>query len=113
MARPKIETKSIVIDSDGKLIVWTDGMLSGDNETIKTVRFNASMNLPTPLTAFGPVVDADLSDVNNMAGALAAMLSANQGRSRILEAPDELLDLLPIYNETTEYTGEDAEGETE
>lgn len=109
MSRPKLPTKSIVIDSDGKLIVWTDGMLSGDAERIKEVKFNASMNLPTRLSVVGPIIDADLSDVNNLAGVLAAMISVAQGRSRILEAPEEVLDLIPIYNETNEYTGEEGE----
>jgi hypothetical protein len=113
MARPTIETVSIVVDSNGKLITWSDGLLSGDAALVKEIRLNSEIKLPVPLSAFGPVVEADLNDVNNLAGVLAALTSANIGRTRILEAPDKVLDLIPIYNETTEYTGEDDDAEGE
>jgi hypothetical protein len=107
MSRPSKLSKSIVIDSDGKMLIWTDGILTGDAALVKEVKLNADIKLPTPISPFGPTVDADLSDINNLAGVLAAMLSANLGRNRILEAPDEVLDLIPLYTETTEYTGEE------
>jgi hypothetical protein len=110
MTRPTIAVKSIIMDSNGKLLVWVDGHLSGDAALIKEARLNSDLRLPTPISAFGPVIPADLTDVNNLAGVLAAMSSTNLGRTRILEAPDEVLELIPIYNETNEFTF-DEEGE--
>jgi hypothetical protein len=107
MARPTIETKSIVVDSNGQLVVWTDGHLSGDAKLVKEAKLNSELKLPTPISPFGPIIPADLTDVNNLAGVLAALSSINLGRTRILEAPDEVLDLIPIYNETNEYTFDD------
>lgn len=99
MTRPAMPTKSIVVDSNGKLIVWTDGALSGDQTLIKEIKLSAELKLPVQLSAFGPTVESNLDDVNNLEAVLAAITSVNIGRTRILEAPEELISVIPIFDD--------------
>lgn len=96
MGRPKKSGPSIVVDVDGELIVWTDGLLSCDNrEYVKDAKRASFLKVPTDLSFHGPTIPADLDDVENVLGVVAAMIAVNPGRAIILSAPDSVLDALP------------------
>ena len=96
MSRKNITGSTVVVDIDGELIVWTDGLISGPQNLVTAAKLMATISLPVELTPAGPTVVAELSDASNPAGALAALLGASAGRGRILSAPTEVLELLPF-----------------
>jgi hypothetical protein len=102
MSRKNITGQTIAVDADGELLVWTDGHISGSAELVKKARYAANIELPVDITFLGPTVIAELDNAENPAGALAAMLSVTPGRGRILDAPKEVLDLLPEDFEDTD-----------
>jgi hypothetical protein len=96
MPRPSI-TKTIVADTDGKLTFWIDGQLSGDDEQLlERIRLAEFVGATTSLTRGGDEIEADLT---TPVGAAAALLLASPGRTRLLEVPQEVLDLYPDENE--------------
>ena len=100
MGRPSITGTSIVIGIDADLLVWTDGQLSGTNkDLIAEAQRVALYEFPVDLTIFGPEIPAALNIVTAPERAVAAMVGAAPGRARILQAPQEVLDMLPFKNE--------------
>ena len=100
MGRPKITGPTVVVEVEGNLLIWTDGLLTGTNkELLKTARFLSTFGLPVSLTPFGPVVLASLDFPDAPERAVAAMLGARPGRGTVLEAPDEVLALFPYEKE--------------
>lgn len=87
---------SFAVDVDGELLVCTNGHVSGLKGLVDEVKRNSWLQMPVRLTPDGPVVVANLEgDAGNV---LAALMSVYPERSRVLEAPDEALALLP-YDE--------------
>jgi len=113
MGRPLISGESIVVDIDGDLLVWTDGLISGENhELVKKAKQASKFELPTNLTVNGPTVDAFLDDPQQPLKALAALIAASPGRATILNIPDSIIDLLPFDDEDgiiDVYPNEEAE----
>jgi hypothetical protein len=100
MGRPSKTGTTIVVEIDGELLTWTDGLLSGTKkEYVDEAKLLSAIQLPVELTVFGPEVHADLTDVEHPEHALAAMFGVNVGRARLLQAPDSVLDILPFENE--------------
>lgn len=103
MGRPRKSGDTLVVDIDGDLLVWTDGLISGDNkELIDKAKLASRLEIPTPLTIDGPEVPASLDDPNEPIRALAALVAANPGRATILQAPEEIIALLPFPDEDEE-----------
>jgi hypothetical protein len=103
MGRKRIYIPTVIaVDSDGELITWVNGDITADKEIKKTIQFNSDIKLEVDLTLTGPTVEADLSPENHL-GILAALMSVKPGRTRILDAPDDVLAQLPgVYKlETT------------
>lgn len=88
---------SILVDVDGELIAYTDGHLSGSRKTINTIKLNSKLKLPINISYAGPEINSDLNAKPE--NILAAIMSAYPERSRILEAPKEVLSLLPFEDE--------------
>lgn len=96
MGRKRIyEETTIVVDADGELIVWVNGSLSGNKELLKNIQLASDINKQVEITSEGPHVNADLEATDNLVQIFAALLCALPGRTRLLEAPDELLEILP------------------
>lgn len=96
------KTPVIVLASGTVVIGWSPGMLIGDKEWIKDAEFASSRQLPQKLYLNGPVIKADLK-----AGSLeafSAMYYFAGNRTRIIEAPKEILDALDIEFFDQTYT---------
>lgn len=103
MGRPKISGETLVVDIDGDLLVWTDGLISGDNkELVDKAKLASKYEVPTDLTVNGPKIAASLDHPDEPVRALAALIAASPGRATILQLPDELIDLLP-FEDNDEY----------
>lgn len=85
--------KVIVVDADGEIITAANGRISSDNPALtKIVKELAEIGMEVQLVQpFGNYVRASL-DPNNLIGITAALFSAKPGRTRLLEAPDEVWD---------------------
>jgi hypothetical protein len=82
------KTNLIVVDADGELIIAANGQISSDNrELVKRVK-NAWFPIQL-IQPFGTVVRPS-RDPENLVGLTAALFSAKPGRTRLLEAPDEV-----------------------
>lgn len=114
MSRPSITGETIVVEIDGDILVWTDGLLSGTNqELISAAKWLSDQRLPVELTAFGPTLEADLNSLSHPEQAVAAMVGAKQGRARILKAPQSVIDILPFeLNDDDDPEVEDYENNT-
>ena len=91
------ERVSFAVDVDGELLVCTDGHVGGFPSTVEDVKRNSWAKLPVMLTPDGPLVVADLN--GKPENVLAALMSVNPERTRILEAPDSVIALLPYEEE--------------
>lgn len=93
----------IVVDSDGEILVSTNGELGGPIKLVNIAKKNAAIMREVRLVEpFGRMIRADL-DPENPLGIVAALMSVNPGRSRILECPSEVSTWLA---EDTEMYGE-------
>ena len=100
MGRPSITGPTIVVAIEGDLLIWTDGFLSGTNpEHVAEARRLSLMEMDVMLTPYGPEIPASLESITFPERALAAMMGVLNGKARILEAPQEVLDLLPIEDD--------------
>lgn len=103
MGRPSITGPTIVVDIDGELLIWTDGLLSGTKkEYVDEAKRLSKYHLPVNLTAFGPEIEADLEAVSSPEQAAAAMVGVLNGRAKILQAPDSVFALFPFDSEDPE-----------
>jgi hypothetical protein len=103
MGRPSITGPTIVVDIDGELLIWTDGLLSGTKKAyVDEAKRLSKYNLPVLLTPFGPEIQADLEAVSSPEQAVAAMVGVLNGRAKIIQAPDSVLALLPFEDEDPE-----------
>lgn len=111
MGRPSITGSTVVVEIDGDLLTWTDGLLSGTNqEYVEKAKELSKYSSLVNVTLFGPEIIADLYTVETPEAALAAMMGAVPGRGRILQAPQEVLNLLPFDDEEDDgfvYTATD------
>lgn len=93
----------IVVDSDGEIITAANGHVSSDNpELVKLVKANALIGRRVRLVEpYGEEVQAELNPENPV-GITAALFSARPGRTRLLEAPAEVMDWMIDDAETGE-----------
>lgn len=100
MGRPSITGTTVVVEIDGDLLTWTDGLLSGTNpEYVEKAKELSQFSALVNVTMFGPEIIADLYTVETPEAAMAAMMGVVPGRGRILQAPKEVLNLLPFDDE--------------
>ena len=83
--------KLIVVDADGDIVTAANGQVSSDNRSLvrvikREVLFRTKVQLVAP---FGQKVRATLNP-DDLIGTTAALFSARPGRTRLLEAPDEV-----------------------
>lgn len=83
---------SIVVDSDGELLVWTDGSLSGSHELKKKVKRASDLEKPVNLIYGVEDVVASLDNIEDYLAVTAAMFAASPGRTRLLEAPKSVME---------------------
>lgn len=85
----------IVVDADGVIITAANGHVSSDNpELVKLVKKNALIGTYVRLVEpHGKEIQASL-DPQNLIGITAALFSARPGRTKLLEAPIEVLEWL-------------------
>jgi hypothetical protein len=81
----------IIVDADGELITYTNGDISSDNpELVRIVKEQAAIGMEIQfIQPFGDYFRASL-DPEDLIGITAALFSAKPGRTRLLEAPDEV-----------------------
>jgi hypothetical protein len=86
----RMVNKAIVVDSDGDIIRYLDGDISCDNPEILEHLEKGFFLFPVRFVMpFGTLVLPSLYDSQNIVRIAAALMSANPGRSRVLEAPSE------------------------
>lgn len=68
---------------------WNGGVFAGDQDVVAAAQRNALIRVEAELLTV--TIDADSSTPQ---GAFAAMVADHPGRYRLVEAPQELLDLL-------------------
>jgi len=102
MAKPSITGPTIVVDADGEILVWTDGHASGSRALLNKAKFAAKIAMSVDLSIVGPSIVAELDNASNPAGALAALMASAPERCRILQAPQDILDLIELDKETEE-----------
>lgn len=93
---------SIVVDSDGELIVWTNGSLSASPKLKKRVKEASQFDREVELIHGVQPVVANLNDDEDFLAITAAMFSASPGRSRLLEAPQVVTDWFESFNSDEE-----------
>jgi hypothetical protein len=83
----------IVVDADGEIITAANGLVSSDNpELVKTVKRSVFLPWSVQLVSpFGQKIRPSL-DPNNLIGITAALYSAKPGRTRLLQAPPEVME---------------------
>jgi hypothetical protein len=104
MGRNRIyEETAIAVEIDGEILVWVNGSISGNRELLKQVKLFSDIGMYIDITPNGPTIVADLSDINNPIGALAALMSPSPGRARILEIPDSVAQLIFVDQQEEIY----------
>ena len=89
MVMPSKTNETIVVRIEDKLLVWTDGHLGGDKELVKEAKLLSDLKVKLfPMNAKQFVV-ANVDDVNDRVGAVAAMTGVGKGRFVILQLDDE------------------------
>jgi hypothetical protein len=89
MVMPSKTQPSIVVELEGRLLVWTDGSISGDKELVALVKERVdSIHFVLAPSTDEPVKTV-LDEPENRLGALAALICLHPGRTRILELDDE------------------------
>lgn len=92
----KYDEVAVVVEIDGELLTWVNGSISGKKELLDDVKLFASLGKHVDITPMGPIVRAQIDNIENPMGALAALISVSPGRARILEVPQNVLDRLPV-----------------
>lgn len=91
---------SIVVDSDGVPVVWTNGSLSAPLEIRNRIKRASDLGRSVELIhGVAPVV-ASLEDDKDYPAITAALFAGAPGRTRLLEGPDELI---AWFEEKSEY----------
>lgn len=97
MGRKSITQTTVVVQIEDDVLVWTEGVLSGTSkEYIAQAKLISAYKLPVSLSFFGPVIEADLTDDNAPEKAVAALMGVLPGRALLLQAPPEVMSLLPF-----------------
>lgn len=82
-----------VVDADGVLLVSVNGVLSCDDKTIlDRVRVASDGRHMVKVAPWGKGIEANLD--GEPMNVLAALMSAKNGRSRVLEAPVTVMNFL-------------------
>jgi len=89
MVMPSKTNPSIVVEYNGRFLVWTDGALSGDPEYVKMAKQSAKYHELVYFDYSAEVLTASLDDPNDRLGAVVAMLSINPGLASAVELDDE------------------------
>lgn len=85
-----------------RVAAWCDGQFSGDPDLIAEARHAATISKEVALSIDGPTVTASL---DTPLGVVAALMSGDPHRAVIEQAPDEVLDQIPVLD--APYAGED------
>lgn len=104
MGRNRIYAETaIAVEVEGEILVWVNGSISGKRELLQQAKLYSDIGMYVDITPNGPTVVANLSDVENPIGALAALMSASPGRAKILEIPDSVAELIFTTQEESAY----------
>lgn len=80
---------SIIVEYNNKLLVWTDGILSGDPEYIKMAETSAKYHELVFFDYSAEGLTASLDNPDDRLGAVVAMLSINPGLAEAIQLDDE------------------------
>lgn len=90
MARPvKLSGELISVSVDGRGAAWCEGVFTGDSEVVEMARNASTFN--TDIDVMGIPIQADFESAT---GALAALYAYSPGRTILIQAPDDLFDIL-------------------
>ncbi|BDZ52617.1 hypothetical protein GCM10025867_48580 (plasmid) [Frondihabitans sucicola] len=85
----KLSGELISVSIDGRGAAWCDGIFSGDEEIVEMAR-NASI-FSLEVDVMGIPIQADSDSTT---GALAALYAYSPGRTILIQAPDDIFDIL-------------------
>lgn len=84
-----------VVDADGVLVVYANGVVSSDDkELVKTIRSMSERKLHVKVKPYGRQNSVEANLNGNHMNILAALMSAKPGRTRVLEAPDDIMNFI-------------------
>jgi hypothetical protein len=83
----------LVIDVDGEIIIYYEGILKATEVSEKIIRRNSFLKIPVPVNPNIEPVEADL-DSESLINIAAAIISIYPERSRIIEAPTYVIEQL-------------------
>jgi hypothetical protein len=86
--------KTIVVELNGGLMVWTDGVISGDEYLVAKAKELSDRKFPIWIDCQSKTFTANLDDPNDRVGAVMAMIGLSPGRAHILEIDDETYEAL-------------------
>ena len=90
-------SEKLVIDVDGELVIYYDGVFKASEDMIKNIKRNAYLSVPVQLNPQSNPVISSLNE--SLANVAAAIISVYPERARIIEAPEEVLEILfPNFN---------------
>ena len=110
----KTYDNTYIVEVDGNIITAYRGVVSTDKpEYLKLIKRNQILQNEVVVNSYtGLTVNADPDWENNPEGFLASLISPNPGRSIIIEAPEEIIDVWfpePGDNDLGPYPKEEAE----
>jgi hypothetical protein len=96
MGKPKKTGKTIVVELDGGLMAWTDGVISGNKYLVAKAKELSDERFPIWVRSKLRTFTANLDDPNDRVGAVAAMIGLSVERANILEIDDETFDVIGV-----------------
>jgi len=96
MGRRPSHGPTVAVDIDGDLLMYCDNRLTGKKHLTDAAWVASIMQREVLLTARGPRVVANLDNPEDFIAIAAALISVSPGRARVVEAPQEVLNMLRL-----------------
>jgi hypothetical protein len=96
MGKSKKVKSRIVVELNGGLMIWENGVISGDEFLVAKAKELSNERFPVWIDCQSKSYTANLDDPNDRVGAVAAMIGLSVGRANILEIDDETFDVIGV-----------------
>lgn len=91
-------SKKLVIDIDGELVIYYDGVFKTSEDILQTIKRNSFLGIKVQIHPEAEPIISSLE--GNITQVAAAIISVYPERARIIEAPPETLEsLFPNFYE--------------
>lgn len=86
-------SNKLVIDVDGEIIIYYDGVLKASEDSVQIIRRNSFLRMPVTVHPNLEPLEANI-DSEDLTHVAAAIMSIYPERSRIIEAPEHIIKKL-------------------